>query len=520
MKINELKKKESELNNELKSIENETNNNLVLIKTQQASLLKYENQDIHLDSNIQSLKLQVHDLNARIDAIKRKIKQNSEINKPIEVKKLEIQYEELAQNSKTIMDLINEIHQEGVQQITEIQEKFCDEKDLLTKKYECYIQEKNKMQNHIQNIEIELNQIIQKLNDETKCFIRNSLPPQHEKIFLLKNESENLDNLLLSMNNQIKTIQNKVNENESFAQKIEKYISSKKIEINTLKDKVSQCLIKNQRKIQNLQNILDEQKKKNEIFIQNSHENLKNSINGISKYEKVDYISLFRTKRHELDIKYQELMQKEKQQLSKSQKMADKSEESIKFMEYSCSNLENSILEINSTIQKLKTKGDKIKTKCLKYDAMIKQARSALDELNKLDDASNNECINARTVHVQTFTPLIVKKLNNNIENINKGRELIKKLHNHKEEYKKLCLQEKQLLKQKDILQHENESLKSFLQSYPKIKNFFKKYCSNSFAKSISMPNKKVEILSKSKIDPSTSPHKFLIECNHININA
>ena len=182
-KIIELQKMECELTKEF----NNVNSSIQKLNNQFNSLnsaySESEQKEIQISSNIHAIKLQIENIKSNSDQTKRKIPQKFDIPTPKENEKLEKELKIRKEKREKALNLINEMHNEGIKQIELVEKKSNEEKSSFIQKMQYLSQQKIKIKENIRNVEQEFDDVKIKLETEIQDFRQKSFSPDQEKIF-------------------------------------------------------------------------------------------------------------------------------------------------------------------------------------------------------------------------------------------------------------------------------------------------------------------------------------------------
>ncbi|OHT07216.1 hypothetical protein TRFO_01378 [Tritrichomonas foetus] len=504
---------EAEIYEELTKISRSTQD---LVAQINSHILNEDHKDIQIESKVHSIKLQANDFIAQTNKLKKLMAKNNEVLKPKEVCKLEDDYSNVLKKRQTTLELITEMHDEGVHQIDSVEKKYSFEKENKVAKFHELTEEKVNLLDMIKKVKDEFNALLVHLENETKDYQKASFTPDQEVRIGLKTELEILNEKIDSLEKDQKEKEKKLNEIESMSIKMRKYLQNQQTTSKTEITNVSNLIQKYQKKKQSLLDLF-----KNQIKINNELE--KELSNHSNEYQNVDYVALFKTEKAKLNQEFEKGIRLSGKKNIKADKKLQKLNDAIDYKKNICADYERSLETIKSAEMKLNLHIDKLNQKDTKLTQAITIARKELDQLKLTEEADKlndkKSAIKVLPIHVQTYTHLPPSSLAMEHAIRNKYKELFTQVTNVKHEYNQICEKEENIKKNMKNLKHENECLKKYLAPYPKIKSFFKKY-NAKIRKNINNPYKANSHQQPFQPSHPTTMPKLTLECNTLAIQA
>lgn len=505
-KIVELQKQEYELTKEL----NEINLSAQKLNSQFISLnsvySESEKKEIQVSSNIHAIKLQIEKVKLNSDQLKRKTQTRVEIPKPIENENLEKELKNRREKKEKALNLINEMHSEGIKQIELIEKNSNDENNNLMQKIQYLSEKEIEYKENIRNVEQEFNDIKIKLEAEIQDFRKKSFSPDQEKILFLKNELEMISNQVESLEKETNEKRNKLDEMTTISTKLKTFLDEKN---NMFQKEISNnvpIIDKQKEKIKKLNNLIQNKQRKNDKLASEIKDTQ-------SESRKVDYLQLYKKEKIDLDEKYSQLHNVERKKQDEITKKLDKMNEQIELLKSICDDHQHSLNMLDKSKEKLNEEKEKMNKKNVKLVQLIKQANcelNGLKEMLKADELSTNDT-KVLPVHVKTYIKLPESALNIEQAIKTNHKTLIDKINSIKLEYNQLVQKEVKVKNSIEKLKQENSNLKKMLTPYSKIRRFYKKYLipKNSKSGQISIQTQQATI----------SAPKLTLECQRIDIH-
>lgn len=467
-----------------------------------------ERKDIQISSNIHAIKLQIENIKSSCDQIKRKTPTEFKFVIPKENEKLEKELKVRREKREKTLNLINEMHNEGIKQIELIEKQTNEEKDSMIQKIQYLSHKKIENKENIKNVEQEFDDVKKKLEDEIKDFRIKSFSPDQEKIIYLRNELEILNNQIESQEKEVFEKRNKLDEMTKISSKLKSFLDDKN---NIFKNDISKTqpiLDKQNNKIKKLRKLIQE--------LQIKNDKLANNIQNMSqKLTNVDYLQIYKKEKNDLDDKYSQLQNIEIKKQRDIEKKLNILNEQIKSLQAMCDDHQHSFNIFNQSKKELYEKTEKMNKKNIKLTQLIKQANTELNGLKtmlKADELSTNDA-KIVPVHVKTYIKLPESSLNVEQSIKNNHKILIDKISSMKLEYNQLSQKELKIKHFIEKLKQENACLKKILAPYPKIRRFFKKYL---LPKNSNQNSSKIEIQTQ---QATISVPKLTLECKRIDIH-
>lgn len=469
--IIELRERENDLIKEIDNVNLSTQKLIAQYNSLNSVYSSFEQKDIQISSNIHAIKIQTENIKSNNNHVQSKIPKDLNFPIPKENIKYENELKDRRKRREKALELINEMHNEGIKQIELIEKNSKEEESNLMQKIQHLSQKKIETKELIGNVEHEFDDVRKKLEDEIQDFRSKSFSPDQEKVMFLRNELEILNAQIDSTEKEINDKRNKLNEMSLIQEKLKKFLDDKN---NLFQKEISSRtpVLDNQNaKISKLKGLIQ---KKQQI-----NKDLENEMQSIEpKFKKVDYLQVYKKQKFEMDDKFSQLHKEEAKKKEEIDKKLLNINDHIKSLQAICDDHQHSLDLLNESKRKLLEQTEKINKKDNKLVQLIKQANcelNGLKEMLKADDLSTKN-IKILPVHVKSYIKLPDSTLNIEQAIKNQHKNLVDKIKMMNIELSNLDQKEQKIKKYMGKLQQENNSLKKLLAPYPKIRRFYKKY--------------------------------------------